>query len=71
MEKVPRQYYTGIRNLVVFDADSSTNGGGFGRRKLELLAKMKELNITADLFLFPNNHDGKRSIFRLDTNLNI
>lgn len=48
---------SGIRNLVVFDADSSTNGGGFGRRKLELLAKMKELNITADLFLFPNNHD--------------
>lgn len=48
---------SGIRNLIIFDADSSSNGGGFEKRKSELLAKMKELNITADLFLFPNNRD--------------
>ena len=57
VNKLRDNTFSGIRNLIIFDADSSSNGGGFEKRKFELLAKMKELNITADLFLFPNNRD--------------
>lgn len=47
----------GFKNIVIFDADTEHNGGGFEKRRKELLAKKEELNIEFDLFLFPNNKD--------------
>ena len=44
-------------NLIVFDADTPLNGGGFEGRKKELMDKLKELDIAAEIFLFPNNQD--------------
>lgn len=47
----------GGKNLIIFDADQPSNGGGYESRKDELKTKIKELGIEANLFLFPNNHD--------------
>lgn len=47
---------SGGLNLVIFDADSEDNDGGFEVRREELLAKKAELNIEFELFLFPNNN---------------
>lgn len=47
----------GGKNLIVFDADGETNGGGFAVRQKELKDKFQELGVQADLFLFPNNKD--------------
>lgn len=44
-------------NLLIFDADTIENGGGFNSRKGELLLKKEELNIEFSLFLWPNNQD--------------
>lgn len=44
-------------NLLIFDADSPANGGGFDERKAELEARIADLGIEAELFLFPNNKD--------------
>ena len=49
----------GGRNIIIFDADSEENLGGFRRRKDDLESKLKQLDITAELFLWPNdNEDG-------------
>lgn len=48
---------TGGNNLVIFDADTPLNGGGYEKRKHELTERMRALNLHAALFLFPNNHD--------------
>lgn len=49
----------GGKNIVVFDADSSKNNGGFAKRREELLQKRDELGLDFDLFLWPDNqHDG-------------
>lgn len=45
----------GIGNVVVFDADTSENNGGFQKRKKEIEAIKTEQDIDFDLFLFPNN----------------
>lgn len=45
----------GDRSLVIFDADSAINGGGFEVRKSELLRLKAKLKVEFDLFLFPNN----------------
>ena len=47
----------GGTNLIVFDADTVQNNGGFDKRKAELEQKLKDLDIKAELFLFPNNRD--------------
>lgn len=47
----------GGTNLIVFDADTVLNSGGFDKRKAELEQKLKDLDINAKLFLFPNNKD--------------
>lgn len=47
----------GGTNLIIFDADTPLNEGGFKERQKNLLQKLDELEITAELFLFPNNHD--------------
>lgn len=47
----------GGKNLVVFDADTVKNHGGFTMRKAELLGKRDELGLDFDLFLWPNNKE--------------
>ncbi|MBD5192425.1 MAG: hypothetical protein HDS88_05995 [Bacteroidales bacterium] len=42
-------------NLIIFDADSESNNGGFKKRTHELLTELEELNIKAELFLWPDN----------------
>lgn len=46
---------SGGKNLVVFDADTPANNGGFGCRQKELLDKGRDLNLDFDLFLWPDN----------------
>lgn len=50
-----RNTENGGTNLIVFDADSSENDGGFTKRKHEIEKKMKGLSY--EIFLFPNNQD--------------
>lgn len=46
-------------NLIVFDADSPENLGGYNRRKAEIQNKLLEFGIDSEIFLFPdNNNDG-------------
>ncbi|WP_316826227.1 DUF3226 domain-containing protein [Pedobacter miscanthi] len=47
----------GGTNLVIFDADSVENNGGYATRYDYLMAKKDELGLQFELFLFPNNHD--------------
>lgn len=47
----------GGRNVVIFDADSAQNGGGFNCRKAEIEELLREMGVVAGLFLFPNNQD--------------
>ncbi len=46
---------SGGKNLVVFDADTMLNNGGFEKRQKELLEKGKALGLSFELFLWPNN----------------
>lgn len=43
--------------IVVFDADKDSNGGGFNKRRQELLDFKEKNSIDFDLFLMPNNKD--------------
>ncbi|MCM1066206.1 MAG: hypothetical protein NC418_01370 [Muribaculaceae bacterium] len=45
----------GDKNLIIFDADSAANGGGYQMRKAIIAATLASLNIDADVFLFPDN----------------
>lgn len=45
----------GGKNIVVFDADSEANNGGFTKRQEELLRGRDELGLDFDLFLWPDN----------------
>ena len=45
----------GEKNLVVFDADSGNNNGGFEKRHEYLLSKRRELGLDFELFLWPDN----------------
>lgn len=47
----------GGTNLIIFDADSPANKGGFAIREKDLRQQFDFLGIKADLFLFPNNAD--------------
>ena len=47
----------GGNNLVIFDADLPETDGGFKARKKHLEEKMKELSVSGQLFLFPNNKE--------------
>lgn len=58
---------SGGKNLVVFDADTADNKGGFQKRKKELLARRDELCLDFDLFLWPdNNRDGDVEVLMED-----
>lgn len=45
----------GGKNLVVFDADTAANGGGFAVRQNELLNRKAALGLDFELFLWPDN----------------
>lgn len=45
----------GGKNLVIFDADTAANNGGFNRRQSELLKRKSELKLDFELFLWPDN----------------
>ncbi len=47
----------GGKNLVIFDADTDKNNGGFSVRRDELIHRRDELGLDFDLFLWPNNGD--------------
>ena len=42
-------------NLVIFDADTEKNEGGYDKRKEELLKRKEELGLEFELFLWPDN----------------
>lgn len=45
----------GAKNLVIFDADTAVNNGGFAVRRDELLRRKDELGLDFELFLWPDN----------------
>lgn len=45
------------KNVVIFDADTDKNGGGFTKRRDAILKQKTALNLDFDLFLWPNNKD--------------
>lgn len=47
----------GGKNLVIFDADSPENGGGFEKRKFDILHQLEGMRVDASLFLFPDNQN--------------
>ncbi len=47
----------GGRNILIFDADTSANGGGFSVRLSEIEATLTAKGVHADIFLFPNHQD--------------
>lgn len=44
-------------NIVIFDADTILNGGGYAKRAEEIENIKSENKMKFDLFLWPNNHD--------------
>ena len=44
-------------NLIIFDADFPETNGGFAARYEYIEEKIKELSISGEIFLFPNNKD--------------
>ena len=49
----------GGTNLIIFDADTAINGGGYNIRRKEIETKLRDLHIQADIFLCPDNcNDG-------------
>lgn len=47
----------GETNLVIFDCDEQSTGGGYAARSCELNSLQTKLGVKFDLFLFPNNKD--------------
>ena len=55
--KLMEYQLVGEKNILLFDADSPASGGGYCVRHTELQNKLQQLGISADIFLWPNNHD--------------
>ncbi|MDE6854170.1 MAG: hypothetical protein K2J38_03850 [Muribaculaceae bacterium] len=55
INKLTETELEGGRNIIVFDADSPENGGGYDVRKSEIEAILAANSITAGLFLFPDD----------------
>lgn len=55
--KIQEYLDAGDNVVIVFDADGDYNGGGFNKRKAEIVQKLEELKLELNLFLFPNNAD--------------
>lgn len=43
--------------IIIFDADSPDNNGGYYKRRKEIEEVLDKHNAQAELFLFPNNHE--------------
>ncbi|MDR0566341.1 MAG: hypothetical protein LBG47_04790 [Prevotellaceae bacterium] len=56
-EDMRRNAAEGGVNLIIFDADTPKNGGGFSVRKSEIEAWKAKYSLNFELFLFPNNQD--------------
>ncbi|MDR0414904.1 MAG: hypothetical protein LBH84_05765 [Prevotellaceae bacterium] len=56
-EDMRRNADEGGVNLIIFDADTPANGGGFSARKKEIEAWKARYGLAFELFLFPNNRD--------------
>lgn len=44
-------------NLIIFDADTLENGGGFSNRKDKIIKAQQDNGLNVPFFLWPNNHD--------------
>ncbi len=55
--KLQETIIEGSKNIIIFDADTEKNKGGFIKRKAEIEAKLLELGVHALIFLFPNNSE--------------
>lgn len=55
INKLTETELVGGRNIIVFDADSPENRGGYDVRKAEIEAFLTDNGIHARLFLFPDN----------------
>lgn len=49
--------FSGTKNLVIYDADTELNNGGFQTRKGEIEGILNGFNVQYEIFLFPNNGD--------------
>ena len=47
----------GGKNVLIFDADTAINGGGFSVRLSEIKATLSSKGVNAEIFLFPNHQD--------------
>jgi len=47
----------GDRVAVLFDADETSNNGGFTQRLPVIASQLKHMNVEAPIFLWPNHHD--------------
>ena len=47
----------GIKNIIIFDADSDLENGGVVNRKKYLEEVLKKIDVNYELFLLPNNQD--------------
>ena len=47
----------GGKNIILFDADTESNGGGYTARLNEIRQILDEADIESEIFLFPNNSD--------------
>ena len=47
----------GGKNVLLFDADTKDNAGGYSVRATELLAEKNRMSLDFELFLWPNNSD--------------
>lgn len=47
----------GDKNIVIFDCDDASTGGGLENRKVRFESMKKDLNVEFSYFLFPNNKD--------------
>lgn len=61
---------SGGKNLLIFDADSIKNDGGFDKRKKEIEEFKKQLGVSFELFLFPDNKNDGDYEFLLETIIN-
>lgn len=52
-----RDITDGDFNIVIFDADSSHNNGGFSDRQNHIACERDRLGLKFEFFLWPNNHD--------------
>lgn len=56
LNELKKNTFDGIKNVLILDADTESNGGGFQKRKKEVKDTIGN-DIQYDLFLFPNNKD--------------